>query len=141
MKARKSAKKTTGRSSSRAPGPAKAEGDAPVRAYIASLPAGQCALARRFDALVAREVPGVRRAIKWGMPFYGVKERGWFLSCGAFATTLKVTFFQGASLEPLPPSGKGKQLRGIDIRGPGEFDGARLASWVRQAAKLPGFGS
>ena len=75
------------------------------------------------------------------MPFYGVEGRGWFVSCGAFPVGMKVTFFQGASLDPLPPSGKGKQLRGIDIRSPGEFDGAPIASWIRQAAELPGFGS
>jgi hypothetical protein len=75
------------------------------------------------------------------MPFYGVEGRGWFVSCGGFPTGLKITFFQGATLKPTPPSGKRKQLRGIDIRVPGEFDEARLASWVRQAAKLPGFGS
>ena len=152
MKTRKTAKRPARRSASRASatrrggggaaaGTAKAEGAAPVRAYIASLPAWKRQLARRFDDLAAREVPGVKRAIKWGMPFYGVRDRGWFVSCGAFAECMKVTFFQGASLEPILPSGKGKQLRGIDIRSPGEFDGARLSSWVRQAAKLPGFGS
>jgi hypothetical protein len=112
-----------------------------VRAYIAALPPGQRALARRFDALAAREVPGVKRGIRWGMPFYGAAGRGWFVSCGVISGALKVTFFQGASLRPLPPSGKGKQLRGIDRWSAGEFDQARLASWVRQAAKLPGFGS
>ena len=119
----------------------KAEGDAPVRAYIASLPAWQRKLAQRFDHLVAREVTGVKRAIKWSLPFYGVKDQGWFVSCGAFANCVKITFFQGVSLQPVPPSGAGKQLRAIYLRTPDDFDGDQLASWVRQAAKLPGFGS
>ena len=90
---------------------------------------------------MAKEVPGVKRAIKWGLPFYGVKDQGWFVSCGAFAKSVKITFFQGVSLKPVPPSGAGKQLRGIDLRSPDEFDGMQLASWIRQAAKLPGMGS
>ena len=83
-----------------------------------------------------------KRAIKWGLPFYGVKDRGWFVSCGAFAKTVKITFFQGASLKPVPPSGEGKQLRGVDLRSHDEFDGMQmqLASWIGQAAKLPGMG-
>ena len=119
----------------------KAEGDAPVRAYIASLPPWQREIAQCFDALMAKEVPGVKRAIKWGLPFYGVQDQGWFVSCGAFAKTVKITFFQGVSLKPEPPSGAGKQLRGIDLRSREEFDGMQLASWIRQAAKLPGMGS
>ena len=118
-----------------------AEGDSPVRAYIASLSAWQRALAQRFDDLMTREVPGVKRAIKWSLPFYGVKDQGWFVSCGAFAKSVKVTFFHGVSLQPVPPSGAGKQLRGIDLRSAEEFDEIQLASWVRQAAKLPGMGS
>ena len=148
---KKSVKKPAKRSASRAPATrraggragtsGKADGKAPVQAYIAALPAWQRELAQRFDNLMTREVPGVRRVIKWGLPFYGVKDQGWFVSCGAFATALKITFFQGASLNPAPPSGKGKQLRCIDIRSSEEFNRAQLASWVRQAAKLPGFGS
>ena len=112
-----------------------------VRAYIEALPEWQRRLARRFDALVGREVPGVQRVLKWGLPFYGVAGKGWFVSCGGFPTCVKVTFFQGASLEPLPPAGKGRQLRGIDLEKGGGFDDRRMTSWVRQAAALPGFGS
>ena len=83
----------------------------------------------------------MKRAIKWGLPFYGVNDQDWFVSCGAFATTVKITFFQGVSLKPVPPSGVGKQLRGIDLRSHEEFDGKQLASWIRQAATLPGMGS
>ena len=90
---------------------------------------------------MAKEVPGVKRAIKWGLPFYGMTDQGWLVSCGAFPKTVKITFFQGVSLKPVPPSGAGKQLRGIDLRSPEEFDGMQLASWIRQAAKLPGMGS
>ena len=131
----------TRRVGGRAGNHAKAEGSAPVRAYIASLPAWQRSLAQSFDALMAREVPAVKRTIKWGLPFYGVEGRGWIVSCGGFAKSVKITFFQGVSLKPVPPSGAGKQLRGIDLRSIEDFDGLRLASWIRQAAKLPGMGS
>ncbi|MEP0844413.1 MAG: DUF1801 domain-containing protein [Phycisphaerae bacterium] len=125
----------------RADAPAETEGDTRVRAYIAALPPWQREIARSFDALMAKEVPGVRRAIKWGLPFYGVKNQGWIVSCGAFDQTVKITFFQGLALKPVPPSGAGRQLRGVDLRSPEEFDGKQLASWIRQAAKLPGMGS
>ena len=131
----------TKRAGGRAGARKKAEGDAPVRAYIASLPPWQREIAQSFDALMAKEVPGVKRAIKWGLPFYGVKDHGWFVSCGGFAKTVKITFFQGVSLKPVPPSGAGKQLRGIDLHSSEEFDGMQLASWIRQAARLPGMGS
>jgi hypothetical protein len=118
------------------------DGDAQVRAYISSLPPWQRAMVRSFDALMVKEVPQMKRAIKWGLPFYGVKDQGWIVSCGAFAGAVKITFFQGASLRPAPPSGAGKkQLRGIDLQSPADFDGKQLASWIRQAAKLPGMGS
>ena len=93
-----------------------ADGDAAVRAYIASLVPWQRTLAQLFDDIAAREVPALRRVIKWGMPFYGVPDRGWVVSCGALADCVKVTFFHGASLKPLPPVGTGKQLRAIDLR-------------------------
>jgi hypothetical protein len=91
---------------------------------------------------MVKEVPQMMRAIKWGLPFYGVKDQGWIVSCGVIAGAVKITFFQGASLRPVPPSGAGKkQLRGIDLRSPAEFDRKQLAAWIRQAAKLPGMGS
>jgi len=83
----------------------------------------------------------VKRGIKWGIPFYGAEGKGWFVSCGVISGAVKVTFFQGASLRPPLPLGKGKQLRGLDLRDIAEFDHAPLAAWVRQAAKLPGYGS
>ncbi len=119
----------------------RADDAAAVRAYIAALPREQRALAQRFDDLVARAVPGVLRVIKWSLPFYGVPGRGWFVSCGGFAKFVKITFFQGVALKPVPPSGSSKQVRSIDLRTSDEFDAAPIASWVRQAAKLPGFGS
>ena len=119
----------------------KAEGDAPVQAYLASLPGWQREVGERFDAIVAREVPGVRRAVKWSVPFYGLEGRGWFASFGAFAKHVKVNFFRGVSLKPQPPSGEGKDLRAIDLRSAEELDETQMADWVRQAAKLPGWGS
>ena len=115
--------------------------DAAVQAYIAALPKGQREIAARFDALVARTVPKVRRILKWGMPFYGVPDRGWFVSCGGFPAAVKITFFQGESLRPLPPIGKGKQLRAIDVGSREAFAAAPIASWIKQAAALPGFGA
>ena len=112
-----------------------------VGSYIVTLPAWQRKIATRFDEIVGQELPDVQRVIKWGLPFYGVPDRGWFVSCGGFATCVKITFFQGASLKPLPPTGKGRQPRGIDIRRGEELDDKLIASWVRQAAALPGFGS
>ena len=118
----------------------KAEGDAPVRAYIASLPSWQREIGERFDALVAKEVPAVKRAVKWSVPFYGLEGRGWFASFGAFSKHVKINFFKGTALKPVPPSGEGKDLRAIDLRSVAEFEAAPIASWVKQAAKLPGWG-
>jgi len=127
---------TTGKASAAAP----ALGDAPVKAYIASLPAPQRAIARRFDALIAETLPGIRRCIKWGMSFYGT-DTGWFVSCGGFADHVKITFLHGTRLKPVPPVGTGKYTRGIDVERAADLDDARLASWIEQAAKLPGLGA
>ncbi len=126
----------TGRASAFAP----AEGDAPVRAYIASLPAAQRAIAKRFDAIVAQAIPGIRRCIKWGMSFYGT-ERGWFVSCGGFADHVKITFLHGTKLSPVPPVGTGKYTRGVDVVRVHQLAGHPLVRWLAQAKALPGLGA
>src|SRR5262245_1926728 len=119
---------------------AKADGDAPVQAYIAAMPGWKSDVGRRLDALIARAVPGVRKAVKWNSPFYGMAGRGWFLSFHCFTKYIKVTFFRGAALHPLPPGeSKHKDVRYLDIREDDELDEAQLARWVKQAAALPGF--
>jgi hypothetical protein len=116
-----------------------AVGDAPVRAYIASLPAAQRAIARRFDALIAATIPGIQRCIKWGMSFYGT-DNGWFVSCGGFADHVKVTFLHGTKLAPTPPVGTGKFTRGVDVEDVADMDEEQIASWIVQASKFPGLG-
>lgn len=118
---------------------AKADGDAPVRAYLAALPGWKRDLGKRLDALIARTVPGVAKAVRWNSPFYGIEGGGWFLGVHAFTNYLKVTFFRGASLQPPPPGGTGEDARWIDIR-EDEFDEAQFTRWVEQAARLPGWG-
>ena len=117
---------------------AKAYGDAPVQAYIAAMPGWKSGVGRRLDALIERAVPGVRKAVKWNSPFYGVEDNVWFLSFHVFAKYIKVTFFQGASLSP-PPAGKSKYeaVRYYDIY-QGQLDEAQFASWVKRASQLPG---
>ena len=120
---------------------AKAEGNAPVQAYIAAMPDGKREVGRRLDAIVTRTVPGVRKAVKWNSPFYGVEGRGWFLSFHCFSRYVKVGFFRGASLKPLPPgASKQKDVRYLDIHAEDELDEAQLAKWVKQASRLPGWG-
>ena len=117
---------------------AKGEGDGPVRAYLDALPGWKRDLGRRLDALIVRVVPGVRRAVKWNSPFYGLEGRGWIVGLHAFTSYLKVTFFQGVSLRPPPAGGTGKDARWVDVA-PDTFDEARLAAWLAQAATLPGW--
>jgi hypothetical protein len=118
---------------------AKADGDAPVQAYIAAMPGWKSDVGRRIDALVARNVPGVRKAVKWNSPFYGVDGRGWFLSFHVFTRYVKVTFFRGASLRPVPPgTSRDENARYVDVR-EGQLDEAQMATWVKQAAALPGW--
>ena len=119
---------------------AKADGNAPVQAYIAGMPGWKCELGKRLDALIARTVPGVRKAVKWNSPFYGIEEQGWFLSFHTFTNYVKVAFFKGASLRPVPPgASKGKDTRYLDLREDDRLDEAQLARWIRQAATLPGW--
>jgi hypothetical protein len=118
---------------------AKADGDAPVQAYIAAMPDRKSEVGRRLDDLIVGNAPTVRKAVRWNSPFYGIEGQGWFLSYHVFARHVKVTFFQGALLQPVPPgAGKDKDSRWIDIYG-GKLDEGQLADWIRQAAALPGW--
>jgi hypothetical protein len=122
---------------------AKADGDAPVQAYIAAMPGWKRDVGRRLDALIVRTVPGVRKAVKWNSPFYGIEGQcegqGWFLSLHCFTKHIKVAFFRGASLRPVPPGeSKSKDTRYLDIHEADPFDEAQLAAWVKQASQLPG---
>jgi hypothetical protein len=118
---------------------AKGESDAPVQAYIAAMPGWKSDVGRRLDALIVRTVPGVRKAIKWNSPFYGIETQGWFLSFHCFTRYVKVAFFRGASLRPVPPgASKSKDTRYLDIHEDGDLDEALLSAWVKQASQLPG---
>lgn len=119
---------------------AKADGDAPVQAYIAAMPGWKSALGKRLDALIVRNVPHVKKAVKWNTPFYGIEGQGWFLGFHTFTRYIKVTFFRGTSLRPVPSGGtpKSKDARWIDIH-EDDFDEAQLATWIKQAAALPGW--
>ncbi len=118
---------------------AKGEGDAPVQAYIAAMPGWKRDLGRRLDALIERTVPGVHKAVKWNSPFYGLKGEGWFLNLHCFTKYVKVAFFRGASLKPVPPgASKHKDVRYLDIREEDPFDEVQLGDWIKQASKLPG---
>jgi hypothetical protein len=118
---------------------AKADGDAPVQAYIAAMPGWKRDVGRRLDALIVRIVPGVRKAVKWNSPFYGIEGQGWFLSYHCFTKYIKVAFFRGTSLRPLPPAAsKHKNVRYLDIHEDDQLDEAQLAAWVKQASQLPG---
>ena len=118
---------------------AKGYGDAPVQAYIAAMPGWKHDVGRRLDALIVRTVPGVRKAVKWNSPFYGVEDQVWLLSFHCFAKYVKVAFFRGASLRPLPPGeSKQKDVRYLDIHEDDQLDEAQLTAWVKQASLLPG---
>jgi hypothetical protein len=119
---------------------AKADGNAPVQAYLAAMPGWKRDLGKRLDALITRNVPKVRKAVKWNSPMYGIEGRGWFVSFHVFTHYVKVTFFRGTSLRPIPPApSKSQEARSIDIREGDVLDEAQMASWAKQAAALPGF--
>ena len=121
----------------------KADGDAPVQAYIAAMPGWKQGIGHRLDALIVAAVPGVRKAMKWNSPFYGIagkrEAEGWFLSFHCFTKYIKVTFFRGTSLRPMPPGeSKQKEVRYLDIREDDEIDEAQFVEWVKQASRFPG---
>jgi hypothetical protein len=118
----------------------KGEGDAPVQAYLAAMPGWKQDIGRRLDTLIVATVPGVRKAVKWNSPFYGAPgQEGWFLSFHCFTHYVKVTFFRGQLLSPIPPgASKSQDTRYLDIREDAELDEAQLVSWIKQASKLPG---
>jgi hypothetical protein len=141
-KAAKKAPKKVAMLSGGNPRIAKADGDAPVQKYIAAMPDWKREIGRRIDAIVTRSVPRVQKAVKWNSPFYGMQGQGWFLSFHCFAKYVKVGFFNGASLRPMPPgASKTKDVRYLDIHVDDALDEAQLAKWAKQASKLPGWGT
>ena len=136
IKARKGEKVLSGGN----PRIAKQDGDAPVQAYIAAMPGWKRDLGTRLDALIVRNVPNVRKAVKWNSPLYGIESQGWFLGVHVFTRYVKVAFFRGASLRPVPPgASKSRDTRYVDIHEDDALDEAQMANWVKQAAALPGF--
>lgn len=117
----------------------KFDGDAGVQDYIASMEPWQAAIAKRVDALVVKHVPDVRKAVRWHSPVYGVEGQGWFLAFAAFQHHVKFSFFKGTSLEPVPPIGQFKDVRSLDVRESDKFDEKQLATWIKQAASIPGW--
>ena len=119
---------------------AKADGDGPVRAYISAMPEWKRDIGQRLDELIVRTVPGVRKAVRWNSPMYGIEGQGWFMSFHVFAKYVKVTFFKGTLLQPVPAGGAAKEARWIDIHQDG-FNESQLANWIQQAAAIPGWGN
>ncbi|MBN8740050.1 MAG: DUF1801 domain-containing protein [Xanthomonadaceae bacterium] len=118
---------------------AKGYGNAPVQAYIAAMPGWKSAVGRRLDALIEHAVPGVNKAVKWNSPLYGIEGRGWFLGVHCFARYIKLAFFRGAALRPLPPvASKTPEARYFHIHEDDGLDEAQLTDWIRQASRLPG---
>ncbi len=118
---------------------AKGDGDVPVQAYIAAMPGWKRDVGRRLDALVVRTVPDVRKAVRWNSPFYGIEGQGWFLSFHCMTKYVKVAFFRGTSLHPVPPvESRHEGMRYFHIHEDDELDEELVASWIRQAAELPG---
>ena len=120
---------------------AKGYGNAPVQAYIAAMPSWKSDVGRRLDAIIERAVPGVHKAVKWNSPMYGIEGEGWFLGIHCFTKYVKVAFFRGALLRPVPPGeSKQKDVRYLDIREDDQLDEAQFVDWVKQASQLPGEG-
>jgi hypothetical protein len=119
----------------------KGDGNAPVQAYIAAMPGWKQDIGRQLDALITKSVPGVQKAVRWNSPFYGVEGRGWFLGAHCLTKYVKVTFFHGLSLKPIPPGGtpKSGDARWLDIYENDNFDEKQMAAWIKQAAALPGW--
>ena len=118
---------------------AKADGDAPVQAYIAAMPGWKSEVGRRLDELIVSAVPEVRKAVRWNSPWYGIEGQGWFVSFHVFTRYIKVTFLNGAVLQPPPPgTGKDQDARWVDIY-EGQLDPEQLTDWLRQAAAIPGW--
>ena len=118
---------------------AKADGDGPVQAYISAMPGWKRHVGQRLDGLIMRTVPEVHKGVRWNSPMYGIKGQGWFVSFHVFTRYIKLTFFRGTSLEPVPPGGTANEARWIDIH-EGDLDEALVAKWVKQAAAIPGWG-
>lgn len=118
----------------------KGDGDAPVQAFIAAAPGWKSDIARRLDSIIVRTVPNLRKGVRWNSPFYGAEGQGWFLNYHYYSSYVKVAFFDGASLDPMPPVGsKDENVRYLDIREDEPFDEEQFASWVKQASELPGW--
>ncbi len=118
---------------------AKADGDAPVQAWLAAVPGWKRDLGRRLDTLITRTAPAARKAVRWNSPFYGIEGRGWFMAFHVYTRAIKVTFFKGTSLLPVPPGGKSQEARWIDVH-EDDLDEAQMVKWIRQAAAIPGWG-
>ncbi len=118
---------------------AKADGDAPVQAYIAAVPGWRQDVVRRIDALIVEAVPSVSKAVRWNSPMYGIPGQGWFVGLHVFTRAVKVTFFKGTSLNPPPPGGAAKEARWIDVHA-SDLDEEQLVTWIKQAAAIPGWG-
>ena len=117
----------------------KGDGDGPVQDYIAAMPGWKRAVGGQLDSLIGRVVPAVCKAVKWNQPFYGLEGEGWFVSYRCFDRYIKVTFFKGASLAPVPPEGsKVPEVRYFHIHENDDLDEAQFASWIEQASTLPG---
>ncbi len=118
---------------------AKADGDAPVQAYLTAMPGWKCEVGRRLDALIMRTAPNVRKAVRWNSPHYGIEGQGWFLGIHCTTKYVKVAFFRGASLHPVPPGeSKQKDVRYLHIYEGDPLDEGLVASWIRQSSELLG---